>query len=204
MDAIQEAAARFAREDATAERLSILRRIMTDKNLKEFVRAPGFTDGLLALGRTASDVSKDADRLLAIDGMIRIWNSSVPATVATEIERQIAEALKSPLPPLSKLNDLQSAAVDKPAESRLNLAIALGLSNAAWIADYRIKSLIDEERAPNVRRELAQQILRQGATLETLLDELAEMIGRRGSTWQDHPKGANCSRCGSFRRLRWT
>ena len=157
MEQVTVAAQRFAHSTTMPEQLAVLRHVMAERLMKSFVATPEFRDGLRAMAETAQSQNSTTDRLLAIDGMIRIWSSSVPANIKGEIERLIASALEAELPPLSALNDLQESGVDKPSESRLNVVLALQMSNAGWISEYQFRNLVEEDKAPNVRLELAKR-----------------------------------------------
>src|SRR5258708_5898019 len=184
METTQSSIQRFAHTTSTPERLALLRQIMAEKQVKAFVSAPEFSKGLLAIASAARAGTSPSDRLLAIDCMIRIWNSSVPATVKGEIENFVRTALGEQLPPLAALNELQESGVDKPSDSRFNVVLALDMSDADWISDYRLKNLVEEDKSPRVRQELAKQILRRGDALESLLNRIAGALSDKRSSWR--------------------
>ena len=172
------------RDGATiADRLIALRQIMAAKKLKEFSQTPEFEAGVDELMKVAR-LAEDAQiRLAAIDGLVRIWNSSLPSKTVNKIESGLIEVMATELPPLFLISDGSAGLFEKPSESRLNITIALGLSSQPWMHAYRIRSLLSEDRAPKVRLELAKQVLLERVSLEGFLLELARKVSEPKSSW---------------------
>ncbi len=150
----------FEAAQTMKERQDALRELMKRRAVDG---AKSDTRFLTGIARSLAVATEEAggERLLAIAILGRI--AAVVKSMRDDIDRGIANALASPIPPLSELGD---------ADDRHYVAKALHAVRAEWVSDYLAASIISEEFGEKVREELADALLSRAPNISTALSKL--------------------------------
>lgn len=159
---------RFAESDSMADRLDSLRKLMQGGAIHAAQTAPEFAAGIDRMIGALRAAGDPKQRLLALAIVARA--TSRLKGRRTELGREIAAALKTPLPPLGGLPD---------ADDRAYAAQALRWASGDWPIPYAARSIVEEETGEKVRTELVRVLLANttdlAAAFAALRDPLADL-----------------------------
>ena len=178
----------FATGHGIVPRMHAARVLMARKRLSAVSSTPSFWDGIAAVAAICQQSESSRDRLLAAELLVRL--SKALKSHRDRIVNELRPALSFPLPDLREMPaPVELGKTFKASEARENVALALGYVDYPWVAHYRLKALVQEDRSDDVRNILTGQMFAAGTSLEEILDGIATAI-KKNTGEVDSPTAA--------------